>query len=239
MTGHDNGLVTIALTEADDAERERRRAQMHEPYRTLLGHFRHEVGHHSGTCWCGNSGWLDQCRAPVRRRAGRLRRGALPHYAEQRARRLAEALRQRHTRPRIRGRIARKRRPLPAFVDTLEMVAASGMWVKPKVDKTGDFAARVNFDPYEAKSIEQIVDAWLPYVFAINNVSRAMGERNMYSFVLSPSVIGKLGFIHGLVHGLQTKGQAGGRPLAQSVQDERRYSRPAVRRRRSASRWAG
>ena len=46
MTGHDEGLITLALAEADDAEREKRRQQMHEPYRTLLGHMRHEVGHY-------------------------------------------------------------------------------------------------------------------------------------------------------------------------------------------------
>ena len=45
MTGHDNGTVTISLREADDADREKLRTSMHEPYRTLLGHFRHEVGH--------------------------------------------------------------------------------------------------------------------------------------------------------------------------------------------------
>jgi hypothetical protein len=46
MTGHDNGLITIALAEADDLRREQSRVSMHEPYRTLLGHFRHEVGHY-------------------------------------------------------------------------------------------------------------------------------------------------------------------------------------------------
>ena len=40
MTGHDNGLVTIALTEADDLQRERRRLEMGEAYRTMLGHSR-------------------------------------------------------------------------------------------------------------------------------------------------------------------------------------------------------
>ncbi len=45
MTGHMGGLVTIALVEADDAEREKRRHHLGEPYRTTLGHFRHEVGH--------------------------------------------------------------------------------------------------------------------------------------------------------------------------------------------------
>ncbi len=46
MTGHDNGLITINLAEADDSERERMRRQMGEPYRTLLGHFRHEIAHY-------------------------------------------------------------------------------------------------------------------------------------------------------------------------------------------------
>ncbi len=57
------------------------------------------------------------------------------------------------------------------------------------------------------RSIEQIIDAWLPYVFAMNNVSRAMGARDLYPFVLSPPVIAKLGFIHDLVHGDKQKAE--------------------------------
>jgi hypothetical protein len=45
MSGHDSGTITPTLAEADDVERERWHSQMGEPYRTLLGHFRHEVGH--------------------------------------------------------------------------------------------------------------------------------------------------------------------------------------------------
>jgi hypothetical protein len=45
LKGHANGVITINVAEADDAERERRR-DFGEPYRTLLGHFRHEVGHY-------------------------------------------------------------------------------------------------------------------------------------------------------------------------------------------------
>ncbi|MGA2255522.1 MAG: putative zinc-binding metallopeptidase, partial [Thermoguttaceae bacterium] len=44
FTGHSKGRITINVAEADDAEREKRRLAMHEPYRTLLGHFRHEIG---------------------------------------------------------------------------------------------------------------------------------------------------------------------------------------------------
>jgi hypothetical protein len=63
LTGHDNGLITIALEEADDVERERRRTQMGEPYRSLLGHFRHEVGHYFWDVLVRDSGRLDECRA--------------------------------------------------------------------------------------------------------------------------------------------------------------------------------
>ena len=46
LTGHNEGRITINVAEADDAEREKRRLALHEPYRTLLGHFRHEIGHY-------------------------------------------------------------------------------------------------------------------------------------------------------------------------------------------------
>ena len=45
MTGHLGGVITINLAEADDSEREKQRGAMGEPYRTLLGHFRHEIAH--------------------------------------------------------------------------------------------------------------------------------------------------------------------------------------------------
>ena len=46
VTGHDSGLITISLAEADDAQREKTRTELGEPYRTLVGHFRHECGHY-------------------------------------------------------------------------------------------------------------------------------------------------------------------------------------------------
>ena len=45
-TGHDNGVITINIKEADDVERERLRVNMHEAHRSLLGHYRHEFGHY-------------------------------------------------------------------------------------------------------------------------------------------------------------------------------------------------
>ncbi len=62
MTGHDNGLITIALVEADDAERELRRTAFQEPYRSVLGHFRHEVGHYVWDLLIRDAGRLDAGR---------------------------------------------------------------------------------------------------------------------------------------------------------------------------------
>jgi len=46
LTGHDSGVITLNIAEADDSAREKMRHSMNEPYRTLLGHFRHEIGHY-------------------------------------------------------------------------------------------------------------------------------------------------------------------------------------------------
>lgn len=40
------GLITIDLAESNDAHREKVRAKLDEPYRTMLGHFRHEIGNY-------------------------------------------------------------------------------------------------------------------------------------------------------------------------------------------------
>ena len=63
LTGHANGVITVNIAEADDAERERRRLAMHEPYRTLLGHMRHEIGHYYWDRLIAGSDRLEAFRA--------------------------------------------------------------------------------------------------------------------------------------------------------------------------------
>jgi len=45
-TGHQEGVITLNVAEADSSYREATREAMNEPYRTLVGHFRHEIGHY-------------------------------------------------------------------------------------------------------------------------------------------------------------------------------------------------
>ncbi len=62
LTGHADGVITLNVAEADEVERERRRLRCHEPYRTLLGHFRHEVGHYYWDRLIQNSPLIDDFR---------------------------------------------------------------------------------------------------------------------------------------------------------------------------------
>ncbi len=45
-TGHADGKITLNLREADPVEREKARLAFEEAHRTLVGHFRHEIGHY-------------------------------------------------------------------------------------------------------------------------------------------------------------------------------------------------
>jgi hypothetical protein len=62
VTGHANGVVTIDLVETLDDYRERLRIQLGEPYRTMLGHFRHEVGHYYEWILVEQTPRIDACR---------------------------------------------------------------------------------------------------------------------------------------------------------------------------------
>ena len=46
LSGHCDGLITINAAEADESFLHTMKEQMQELYRSLLGHFRHEIGHY-------------------------------------------------------------------------------------------------------------------------------------------------------------------------------------------------
>ena len=85
ITGHDNGLITLDLAEGDDVHREQLRVEMEEPYRTLLGHFRHEVGHYYFYRLVRSPEYLGAVQRVVRRSRRRLPGGAGPSLQRRRA----------------------------------------------------------------------------------------------------------------------------------------------------------
>jgi hypothetical protein len=87
------------------------------------------------------------------------------------------------------------------IVDTLEMASAFGIKVQPRISRDESLATVINLDPYETAGMATIIDAWLPLTFAMNSLNRAMGNPDLYPFVLSPAVVTKLSFVHDVIHG--------------------------------------
>jgi hypothetical protein len=199
MTGHDNGIITIALTEADSAEREKRRAELAEPYRTLLGHFRHEVGHHYWDVLVRDGGKLDACRAVFGDDRQDYGAALQRHYQQPAPPDWPEHFVSAYATSHPWEDFAETWAHYLHIVDMLETASAFGLRIAPPIDVEGVHKGRVDFDPYVDGDIEQILEAWTPFVVAMNSVSRAMGRPDFYPFILAPAVATKLGFIHGLV----------------------------------------
>jgi hypothetical protein len=200
MTGHDNGIITIALKEADDAERERMRLSMGEPYRTLLGHFRHEVGHWFWDRLVRDENRLDAFRASFGDERQDYAAALQAHYANGASPDWQEHFVSAYASSHPWEDFAETWAHYLHILDTLEMAAAFGLRVRPMLDRSGELSADLDFDPHEAGDVQRLIADWLPLTFAVNNLNRSMGLPDLYPFILSPAVIAKLGFIHDLVH---------------------------------------
>jgi hypothetical protein len=210
MTGHDNGLITIALIEADDAERERRRAQMREPYRSLLGHFRHEVGHYFWDILVRDGSRLDECRAVFGDDSLDYEAALQTHYTNGPPADWQEHFVSQYASTHPWEDWAETWAHYLHIVDTLEMASAFGISVQPRLTRDETLSAVIDLDPYNADAnMKDIIDAWLPLTFAMNSLNRAMGSPDLYPFVLSPTVVTKLGFVHDVVHGRATGNTSG------------------------------
>ena len=206
MTGHDNGLITIALAEADDATREKRRVDMHEPYRTLLGHFRHETGHYFWDRLVRDAdgpegAQLEACRELFGDDREDYGAALQRHYAEgppaDWPSRFVTAYASTHPWEDFAETWAHYLH----IVDTLETARAFGLSTSPRIASDAMLDASVDFDPYRSHDISQIMESWLPLTVAFNSLNRAMGQPDLYPFVLSAPAIEKLGFVHRLIHG--------------------------------------
>lgn len=201
LTGHDSGIITLNIAEADDAEREKRRTSMNEPYRTLIGHFRHELGHFFWDELVENGGPLDRFRQmfgderidygqalnryyesgpPAGWQSSFISSYATAHPWEDFAETWAHYFH---------------------MADALETAASYGIKVSPRVRNRAELEVEVDFDPYRARDAQDLVDAWIPLTVAINSVNRSMGQPDLYPFILSPHVVEKLQFVHELIRG--------------------------------------
>jgi hypothetical protein len=201
MTAHDFGLITIALAEADDAERSSRRMAMGEPYRTILGHFRHESGHYFWDRLVRDTPMLEPCRAVFGDDSVNYDEALKRHHANGPPANWQEEFVSSYATCHPWEDFAETWAHYLHIADTLEMARSFGIGVEASTDKTGTLSGTVDFDPYRETEITRLMEAWVPITAAVNSLNRCMGVSDLYPFVLSPKVIEKLGFIQTLVHG--------------------------------------
>ncbi|MEB0078775.1 putative zinc-binding metallopeptidase [Pseudomonas sp. CCI3.2] len=197
-TGHANGLITLNIEEADDAHREAMRVQLHEPYRTLLGHFRHEVGHYYWDRLIADTHWQDNFRnlfgddrasyadalehhyqsgAPVGWQQHYVSAYATMHPWEDWAETWAHYLH---------------------MMDAVDTALGFGMSARDMDFDYQPFTLETLYDPQHpgGQAFLSFVNAWIELAGMLNELSRSMGQPDFYPFVLSPAVITKLHFIH-------------------------------------------
>jgi hypothetical protein len=195
-TGHDSGLITIDLAESDDARREARRAELDEPYRTLLGHFRHEIGHYYFPILVGRNGPLEQARVlfgdervDYQTALDRhYRDGPPPDWPE----RHVSAYATMHPFEDWAETFAHYLH----IRDTLQTAAAFGIVVAgPEQSDDRSLTAAPQQD-VGRRSMQSILSDWFPLTYALNAVNRSMGRDDLYPFALAATVTGKLSFVH-------------------------------------------
>jgi len=200
MTGHDNGLITIALNEADDAEREKVRVAMHEPYRTLLGHFRHEVGHYFWDRLVRDGSQLEACRALFGDDTLDYGQALQQHYEQGAPPDWPSHFVTAYATMHPWEDFAETWAHYLHLVDTLETAGAFGLSTRPVVAQGDELDASVDFDPYRNQPFDRLVESWMPLTIALNSLNRSMGQPDLYPFVLSTPALEKLAFVHRLVH---------------------------------------
>jgi hypothetical protein len=196
MMGHSNGVITITVEESDDATREGHRNAMGEPYRTLLGHFRHEIGHYYWDLLVRDGGRTDAFRELF----GDERADydtALRNYYQRNDADSSESFISAYATSHPWEDFAETFAHYLHIVDTLDTARAMG--VSLRAFNKAELA--VAFDPYRTVDVKDLVETWLHLTFAVNNLNRSMGQPDLYPFVLSPKVAQKIDFVIKLVQG--------------------------------------
>jgi hypothetical protein len=204
-TGHADGVITIDVAEADDAQREKLRNRLREPYRTVLGHFRHEVGHYYWDRLVRDAPRLYAFRALFGDEREDYAVALQRHYdagpPPDWQMRFVSAYASSHPWEDWAETWAHYLH----MVDTLETAAACGMSLEPA---HRDEPALEAVAPTSRAPFERLVSDWHALTYVLNSLNRGMGMPDAYPFVLSTPAIEKLRFVHDTAGAAQSAGAA-------------------------------
>jgi len=198
LTSHNHGLITMNIEEADPAVREGIREKLNEPYRTLLGHFRHEVGHYYWDRLIWDTKWLDEFR--------QLFGDERADYSESMARNYREGppadWHQRFVSSYASSHPwedwAETWAHLLHMVDTLRTALSFGLepsQLDLEIEPYTKEALYLPDDP-RAKHFLGFFNSWIALSAVMNEMSRSMGSPDFYPFALPYPAAKKLHFIY-------------------------------------------
>jgi hypothetical protein len=195
LTGHADGLITINVSEAHSDVRERMRREMGEKYRTLVGHFRHEIGHYYWQVLISNSPHLSAYRKLFGDEREDYGAAIQRHYQQGAPDDWQDHYIAEYASSHPWEDWAETWGNYLHIVDTLESARDAGLILQHPARLEG---AEVP-DLSTTESFDEMLDAWFPLTFALNNINRSLGHRDIYPFILSQPVITKLKFIHHVI----------------------------------------
>jgi len=200
MTGHDEGLITLNTLEADPVKREATRVQMNERYRTLIGHFRHEVGHYYWNLLIRED---PKALKAFRKLFGDDRKdygeALQAHYKNGSPEDWEQHFISKYASSHPWEDWAETWAHYLHLMDMMETAWSFGLEVAPAVDRNDMMHVAANFDPYEQVDIEKILQEAVPVTFAVNSLNRGMGREDLYPFTFNDEVRKKLAYVHDLV----------------------------------------
>jgi hypothetical protein len=200
ITEHDHGLITLNIVEADDSAREKIRLGMKEPYRTLLGHFRHETGHYYWDRLVLDTQFLEPYRALFGDERQSYDDAMKKYYATGAPTNWQDNYISVYSTMHPWEDWAESWAHYLHIQDTLEVAADFGLVGKRiKIDPKG--TAEGDKPSLKAKPFDQVLEAWAELTIALNSINRSMGLRDLYPFVLSQPVVNKLFFISEVIAG--------------------------------------
>ena len=197
MTGHASGLITLNVEEADDAKREKIRHDLHEPYRTLLGHLRHEVGHYYWDRLVWDSPWLDRFRETFGDERASYTEGLQRNYEQGPPPDWRDRFISSYASSHPWEDWAETWAHYLHVVDSIDTAHGFGLTGDDVESEVEPFTLEDGYDPAdpEAPRLLALVNSWLKLTAVLNELARSMGQPDFYPFVMSRPVLKKLHFI--------------------------------------------
>ncbi|MGC3965500.1 MAG: putative zinc-binding metallopeptidase [Rhodocyclaceae bacterium] len=201
LTGHAAGVITINVMEADDVERERVRTALREPYRTLLGHLRHEVGHYYWDRLVMDTAWHEPFRALFGDERQDYSEALNHHYDAGPPADWPQHFVSAYASMHPWEDWAETWAHYLHMIDSLATAESFGLDADYLDLQRADFtAADIGEDtPAAADDFLHLLASWLRLTGVLNELSRSLGQPDFYPFVLPATVAKKLYFIHRVV----------------------------------------